>query len=195
NSVMTKVWLDAGFASEQVDIPARKLVFRRVRGAMATPPLPSEKPFHPAYGYMQGLVRIMPGTDLTQPLDPEWGAWLEATYGPEKGRDEMQPLLWDTCTVIWIYEKAPLSQAALEAMGAAHCEGVPSYVSPITAWEVGMLSSHGRLQLLIRPERWFSNLFEVPGVRLAEMSPDLLIASSYLPGKPPKDPTDRIIAA
>jgi PIN domain nuclease of toxin-antitoxin system len=58
-----------------------------------------------------------------------------------------------------------------------------------------LLTSHGRLQLLIRLERWFSNLFEVPGVRLAEMSPDLLIASSYLPGKPPNDPTDRIIAA
>jgi PIN domain nuclease of toxin-antitoxin system len=107
----------------------------------------------------------------------------------------MQPLLWDTCTAIWIYEKARLSQAALEAMGAAHREGVPSYISPVTACEVGMLTAHGRLQLLIRPERWFSNLFEVPGVRLAEMSPDLLIASSYLPGKPPKDPTDRIIAA
>ena len=107
----------------------------------------------------------------------------------------MQPLLWDTCAAIWIYEKARLSQAALEAMGAAYREGVPSYISPITACEVGMLTAHGRLQLLIRPERWFSNLFEVPGVRLAEMSPDLLIASSYLPGKPPKDPTDRIIAA
>ena len=107
----------------------------------------------------------------------------------------MQPLLWDTCTAIWIYEKARLSQAALEAMRAAYREGVPSYISPITAWEVGMLASRGRLQLLIRPERWFSNLFEVPGVRLAEMSPDVLIASSFLPGKPPKDPTDRIIAA
>jgi PIN domain nuclease of toxin-antitoxin system len=107
----------------------------------------------------------------------------------------MQPLLWDTCTAIWIYEKARLSQAALEAMRAAYREGVPSYISPITAWEVGMLTSRGRLQLLIRPERWFSNLFEVPGVRLAEMSPDVLIASSNLPGKPPKDPTDRIMAA
>jgi PIN domain nuclease of toxin-antitoxin system len=107
----------------------------------------------------------------------------------------MQPLLWDTCTAIWIYEKARLSQAALEAMRAAYREGVPSYISPITAWEVALLASRGRLQLLIRPERWFSNLFEVPGVRLAEMSPDVLIASSFLPGKPPKDPTDRIIAA
>ena len=58
-----------------------------------------------------------------------------------------------------------------------------------------MLSAKGRLQLLIRPERWFANLFEVPGVALAPLSPDLLIASSYLPGKPPHDPTDRIIAA
>jgi PIN domain nuclease of toxin-antitoxin system len=107
----------------------------------------------------------------------------------------MQPLLWDTCAAIWIYEKARLSRAAIEAMGAAHSQGVASYVSPITAWEVGMLTSRGCLQLLIRPERWFANLFDVPGVELAEMSPDLLIASSYLPGRPPKDPTDRVIAA
>ncbi len=107
----------------------------------------------------------------------------------------MQPLLWDTCTAIWTYEKARLAPAAVEAMAAAHREGVPSYISPITAWEIGMLASHGRLQLLIRPERWFANLFEARGVRLAGLSPDLLIASSYLPGKPPKDPTDRIIAA
>ncbi len=107
----------------------------------------------------------------------------------------MQPLLWDTCAAIWIYEEAKLAPAAIDAMTTAHREGVPSYVSPITAWEIGMLTAHGRLQLLIRPERWFTNLFEVPGVRLADMSPDLLIASSYLPGTPPKDPTDRIIAA
>jgi hypothetical protein len=87
NSVMTKVWLDAGFESEQVDMPARKLVFRRVRGARRADegtPSVSEKPFHPAYGAMQGLIRIMPGTDLTQPADPEWADRLDAEYGPEK---------------------------------------------------------------------------------------------------------------
>ncbi len=107
----------------------------------------------------------------------------------------MQPLLWDTCAALWIYEKVELSQPALDALAAAHRAGVPSYVSPITAWEVGMLTSRGRLQLLIRPERWFANLFEVPGVHLADMPPELLIASSYLPGKPPRDPVDRIIVA
>jgi len=107
----------------------------------------------------------------------------------------VQPLLWDTCAAIWIYEKAELSRAAVDAMGEAHRQGVPSYISSITAWEVGMLTARGRLQLLIRPERWFANLFDVPGVRLADMSPDLLIASSFLPGQPPNDPADRIIAA
>lgn len=107
----------------------------------------------------------------------------------------MRPLLWDTCAAIWIYEKAPLSQAALDLMAAAYQEGALSYVSPITAWEIGALTARGRLQLLIRPERWFANLFEAPGVKLAGMSPDLLITSSYLPGRPPRDPFDRIIAA
>lgn len=86
NSVMTKVWLEAGFESEQVDMTKRKLVFRRAR----TPKREgggqpeTEPPFHPAYGAMQGLIRIMPGTDLTQPADPEWAARLDAEFGPER---------------------------------------------------------------------------------------------------------------
>ncbi len=81
NSVMTKVWLDAGFESEQVDMPARKLVFRRAHKPEAAS---GEKPIHPAYGAMKGLIRIMPGTDLTQPADPGWADRLDAEYGKEK---------------------------------------------------------------------------------------------------------------
>jgi len=87
NNLMTKVWLDAGFEAEQVDMPARKLVFRRVRGRQAQgapAQAAGEKPFHPAYGAMKGLIRIMPGTDLTQPADPEWADRLDAQYGQEK---------------------------------------------------------------------------------------------------------------
>jgi hypothetical protein len=89
NSVMTKVWLDAGFEAEQVDMPARKLVFRRVRKPQAAAAAQSagEKPFHSAYGAMRGLIRIMPGTDLTQPADREWADRLDAQYGPEKRED------------------------------------------------------------------------------------------------------------
>jgi PIN domain nuclease of toxin-antitoxin system len=45
------------------------------------------------------------------------------------------------------------------------------------------------------PQRWFERLLEAPGLRLADMSPDVLIASSFLPGVPPRDPADRILAA
>lgn len=80
NSVMTKVWLDAGFRSEQVDMEARKLVFRRMSMPSGQRP-PEEKPTsrsiergqHPLRGALKGFVQIMPGTDLTKPADPDWG--------------------------------------------------------------------------------------------------------------------------
>lgn len=86
NSVLTKVWVEAGFKSERVDMEKRKLVFRRVRKPNAATEVTAagEKPFHPAYGFMKGLVRVMPGTDLTQPADPDWADRLDAEYGPEK---------------------------------------------------------------------------------------------------------------
>jgi len=80
NSVMTKVWLDAGYESEQVDMEKRKLVFKRVRAVKAG----GAGGHHPAYGALKGLMRIMPGVDITQPADPELADYLEAKYGPEK---------------------------------------------------------------------------------------------------------------
>jgi PIN domain nuclease of toxin-antitoxin system len=107
----------------------------------------------------------------------------------------MQPLLLDTCAAIWIAEDNKLTPVALDVLSGTHEAGLPTYVSPITAWEIGMLASRDRIKLLTTPQRWFLRLLEMPTVRLADMSPDLLIASSFLPGKPPRDPTDRIIAA
>ena len=107
----------------------------------------------------------------------------------------MQPILLDTCAAIWLAEDAPLAQSALDLLAAAADVDMSTYVSPITAWEIGMLVARSRLKLLITPQRWLQRLLEVPSVRLADMSPDLLIASSFLPGDPPRDPADRIIVA
>ena len=106
----------------------------------------------------------------------------------------MQPLLLDTHAAIWLV-RDELVTSALDALDAAAQAQVPTYVSPITAWEVGHLVSLDRLNLLMTPERWFRRLLDQPGVRLADMSPELLIASSFLPGKRLRDPADRIIAA
>ncbi len=105
------------------------------------------------------------------------------------------PLLLDTCALIWIAEDALISEPAVEALNSSYRTGRPVYVSPISAWEVGMLISRGRLACLIKPQLWFRRLVDAPSLRLAEMSTDLLITSSFLPGTPPRDPADRIIAA
>lgn len=107
----------------------------------------------------------------------------------------MRPLLLDTCAVIFISEGETLKSNAVEVLDKAHQAGTPTYISPITAWEVGLLAARKRVQLVTTPQRWFARLFEFPNMRLADLSPDLLIASSFLPGKPPRDPADRIILA
>jgi PIN domain nuclease of toxin-antitoxin system len=58
-----------------------------------------------------------------------------------------------------------------------------------------LLTSRQRLYLGTTTERWFAALFDAPNVQLAELSPARLIAASFLPGKPPRDPADRIIVA
>jgi PIN domain nuclease of toxin-antitoxin system len=107
----------------------------------------------------------------------------------------MRPILLDTCALIWIAEDEKLAQPAVELLNEANEKGVATYISPISGWEIGLLAARNRLKLLIAPQRWFERLFEAPNVQLADMSPDLLIASSFLPGRPPRDPADRILAA
>jgi PIN domain nuclease of toxin-antitoxin system len=104
-------------------------------------------------------------------------------------------ILLDTCAVIWLSQGEKLPDAAIAFLAEAAKNEVPSYISSITAWEVGLLVSRRRLHLATTPERWFAGLLALPRVRLADLSPDILIAASYLPGKSPRDPADRIIAA
>jgi PIN domain nuclease of toxin-antitoxin system len=104
-------------------------------------------------------------------------------------------LLLDTCAAIWLTNADPISDEALDALQQTRDSGESVYVSPITAWEMGLLAARGRVNLLMTPQRWFERLLEAPGLRLSEMAPNVLIASSFLPGKLPGDPADRIIAA
>jgi PIN domain nuclease of toxin-antitoxin system len=51
------------------------------------------------------------------------------------------------------------------------------------------------VQLTLSAEVWFETLLALPGMRLAPLTPEILLASTCLPGTPPNDPADRIIAA
>jgi PIN domain nuclease of toxin-antitoxin system len=107
----------------------------------------------------------------------------------------MLTLLLDTHTAIWLVANQRLAREAEEAINAVHETNGTLLVSPITAWEVGLLVSHKRVELLATPQRWFARLLAIPNVRLAELSPEILISSSFLPGTPPRDPADRILLA
>ncbi|MBZ0227065.1 MAG: type II toxin-antitoxin system VapC family toxin [Bauldia sp.] len=104
-------------------------------------------------------------------------------------------LLLDTCAAIWMSDNAKLSEEAVRALDEADDEGRPVFVSPITAWEIALLVARGRIALPVVPDAWFDRLMQAPVLRLAELPPAVFIASAFLPGLPPRDPADRIIAA
>jgi PIN domain nuclease of toxin-antitoxin system len=105
-----------------------------------------------------------------------------------------RPFLLDTCAAIWLME-ATLPKSAVEALTAAVNQDLPTYVSPITAWEAGTLTRKKKFKSRLTPRSWFEHLLAIPGMRLAEMPPAVLIASTELPNFPENDPVDRIIAA
>lgn len=80
NSVITYAWLTAGYKSENVDLEREKLVFRKMNQAESVDPGPQASTDgatmtgarRPLIGFMKGLLTIAPGTDLTEPADPEW---------------------------------------------------------------------------------------------------------------------------
>ncbi len=104
-------------------------------------------------------------------------------------------LLLDTCAAIYVFDNEPMADEAVAAMDHAWDENIPIYVSPITAWEIGMLAARQRLRSVLPADRWFRKLMETPGFRSADLSPEILIASWMLPGTLNRDPADRIIAA
>jgi PIN domain nuclease of toxin-antitoxin system len=103
-------------------------------------------------------------------------------------------VLLDTCAAIWLANGDPMSTQSRAAIAEAQT-GAGVFVSPITAWEVATLVARNRLLMTLAPEVWFDRLIDLPGIRLAPMPPRLLTASAFLPGRPPRDPADRIIAA
>ncbi len=103
-------------------------------------------------------------------------------------------ILLDTSAVLWLMNGERIAEEAKQAIDS-HAISGGVFVSPISAWEIATVVRKGRMTLSMAPDSWFDAVLALRGVRPAPMPPRTLIASVFLPGDPPSDPADRILAA
>ena len=110
--------------------------------------------------------------------------------------DPRLELLLDTHVWIWLLlGKEPLASSAARADIQAAASGGRLRVSVISVWEVGMLESKGRLSFPLSCSEWVRRALAAPGISLADLSAEIALASTRLPGEIHGDPADRILVA
>ncbi len=101
-------------------------------------------------------------------------------------------IILDTATWIWMSsDPESLSENARGAI-EDHRGGL---VSAISAWEVGMLVSKGRIRLDRPVDRWTDEAMRANGVEPVPVDHRIGALATLLPGNPPSDPADRLIIA
>ena len=106
-------------------------------------------------------------------------------------------LLLDTCAVVWLVTGAPMARGA-EARIVEAGRRNAIHVSPISAWEIGLLSraKAGRgLAFLPDPATWFARLMARSGIVPAIFNAEIAIAASHLPEPLHGDLADRLLIA
>jgi PIN domain nuclease of toxin-antitoxin system len=105
-------------------------------------------------------------------------------------------VLLDTCAIIWMVQEQPMASAALSAIRQAAAVG-SLFVSPVSAWEVGLLATRRRQPLTFRPTPilWVERLLARPGIRPAPLPHRVAVSAAFLPGELHGDPADRLLIA
>lgn len=73
--------------------------------------------------------------------------------------------------------------------------GLDLFVSTISIWEVGLLVERGRLTLERSLDSWLDLSFTGWAMQTVELSREIAVEASRLPGDIHRDPADRILAA
>lgn len=107
----------------------------------------------------------------------------------------MRPLLLDTHVLVWLLggNQRLGVKARTSMQNAANADAL--CLSAISAWEIAVLVSKGRLVLEQDVGEWIQAALSLPGLRLEALSPEIAVASTRLPGNIHPDPADRIIVA
>jgi PIN domain nuclease of toxin-antitoxin system len=78
-------------------------------------------------------------------------------------------VLLDTHALLWLDSGAPMTRESIAVIDDAAARG-EVLVSPISAWEIGLLARKGRLRLDLDPLVWFERFLGLPGVRLTPLT-------------------------
>ena len=101
-------------------------------------------------------------------------------------------LLLDTCILIWLSSEA--DQLSNKAAMAVSDNVGQLYTSAISAWEIALGVSKGRLELGADPIVWFAQVTAKYNVAVVDVTWQVAAASVQLP-RHHSDPADRIIIA
>ncbi len=105
-----------------------------------------------------------------------------------------RPILLDTHIAVWLSIGQDFEPEGRSLIEQAFARG-ELCISPISAWEIGMLVSKNRLDLGVEPIAWFDNLVKAFHLNIVDMTPEIAIRSSFLTGPMHGDPADRILIA
>ena len=97
--------------------------------------------------------------------------------------------------MLWLSTEQPVARTAVDKVTSARKNGGVIAVSVMSAWEIGMLVSRGRLPFIKSPLAWFEGFVQAGATRVERVDSELLVESSFLPGVVHNDPADRIIIA
>lgn len=105
-------------------------------------------------------------------------------------------ILLDTHTWIWLNEGVvdKFSESVIKCIEKSFLEK-QLLVSSISIWEIGMLTSKGRLTFADSCQEWINKALKMSGITLIQLEPSIALHSSYLVGDFHADPADRIIVA
>ncbi len=105
-------------------------------------------------------------------------------------------LLLDTHVWIWhaARDASLKKRSVLSEIEKAREEG-DLRVSVISVWEVGMLETEGRIRLGMDCIEWVRHALDESGVTVVPLTPEIVVASTRLPGEFHADPWDRVIVA
>lgn len=105
----------------------------------------------------------------------------------------MTAVLFDTCAIVYLANGETMAEEGRSAIAKAIFEdGV--WISPISAWEIGMLASKGRIRFLPDVKRWLGDFLDREGISLAPLSVDAALDAGLLPPFH-GDPADCILVA